>query len=452
MRRSLFAREFRSALVPNLVTVGAILATLFVVERLYGLRLGKAEDLRAFTDVALLAGLVVSGFISGERCFPGELKESRILFLSSLPISRSWVWLVIVSARLLAALASLTLMVALRRPLLMAFRENARLLPLDIGLIAASILFAYILFFSAGTLFALLFRRTLFSYVAGLLVLGILLGETLVSSFYSTIPPYPGQLTQIPAPIDRLYLTQIVAFLSVLLVLSFLLSWRFFVRGEIGNPKRRIRNQILFGITATAYLGFVFCVASSPKLASIGSTWTKINQFLIDLGQTPYGVSPDGRYLFVFESLDRRPFMVRVSLVDTRTGRVTGQLVSEGVGWGYWSDHGDVLNLLVLNNSPLDRWGYLVPGTVDWVRLSPEAREISKLRLKGVEAVKTLNGGRALAVLREGDQGRVLLLDGASGQSSEVVRAPLDGEVVTHKDGQTALIYFKTFSCREEPG
>jgi multisubunit Na+/H+ antiporter MnhC subunit len=255
MRRSLFAREFRSALVPNLVTVGAILATLVVLERLYGLRLGKAEDVRSFTDVALVIGLVVSGFISGERCFPAELKESRMLFLSSLPISRTWTWLAIVSARLLVALASLALAVALRRPSVLP--DSRDLLRLGIILVALAFV-AYILFFSAGTLFALLFRRTLFSYVLGFLVLGILLGETLVSYFYSTVPPYPGQLAQIPEPTDSLYLilylTQIVAFLSLLLVLSLLLSWRFFLRGEIGNPKRRIRNQILFGLTAMAYL------------------------------------------------------------------------------------------------------------------------------------------------------------------------------------------------------
>jgi len=145
MRRALFAREFRSALVPNLVTAGAILATLVVLERLYGLRLGKAEDVRAFTDFALLIGLVLSGFISGERCFPSELKESRIFFLSSLPISRSWVWLVIVSARLLAALASLVLAVALRRPQLVP-TDSGNLLRLDIGLAAALVLLAYILF------------------------------------------------------------------------------------------------------------------------------------------------------------------------------------------------------------------------------------------------------------------------------------------------------------------
>ena len=89
MKRALFAREFRSALMPNLITVGAILATLVVMERFFG-SLGKVEDVRDFTDVALLAGLVLSGFISGERCFPTEMKESRMLFLASLPISRTW--------------------------------------------------------------------------------------------------------------------------------------------------------------------------------------------------------------------------------------------------------------------------------------------------------------------------------------------------------------------------
>jgi hypothetical protein len=242
---------------------------------------------------------------------------------------------------------------------------------------------------------------------------------------------------------DASGLPRTASFLSTLLISVLLLSWRFFVRGEIANPKRRIRNQILFGITATAYLGLVFCVESSPKLVSIGSAWKEGNPYLSDLRPTPpQGVSPNGRHLSVFESLDRRPFMVRVSIVDTHTGRVTGQLVSGGIGWSYWSDHGDVLNLLVLNNSPLDRWGYLAPSTVDWVRLSPEGREISKLRLKGVETVKTLSDGRALAVLREGNQGRILLLDGAGGRPSKIIRAPLDGNVMIQRDGPATLVYF----------
>jgi hypothetical protein len=447
MRRALFAREFRSALVPNLVTAGAILATLVVLEHLYSLRLGKAEDIRHFTDFALLIGLVLSGFISGERCFPSELKESRIFFLSSLPISRSWVWLLIVSARLLAAVASLVLTVALRRPQL-APTDSGNLLRLDIGLvIAALVLSAYVLFFSTGGLFALLFRRTLFSYVAGFLVLGLLLIETLFSISYSMAPTHPGVLSIIPMFFlgDAPPPPRTAAFLSALMVLSVLLSWRFFIRGEIANPKRRIRNQLLFGIAATAYLGFVFCVESSPKLTSIGGTWKEIDDYFVLRGGTSHGVSPDGRYLFVLESLDRRPFIARVSIVDTRTGRTTGQSIRRGIYRAYWSgsDRGDVLNLAVLNNSPLDRWGYLIPGTVDWIRLSPEAQEISKLRLREVQAVAILAGGRAVAVLQEGDQGRVNLLDGASGRSSEMMRAPLDGEVVARGDGQAALIYFK---------
>ncbi len=448
MRRALFSREFRSALVPNLVTVGAILGALVVLERLLGPRLGKAEDIRVFTDAALLVGLVVSGFISGERCFPAEMKESRMLFLSSLPISRTWTWLAIVSARLLAALSSLAIVVAVRRPLL-AFREDAHLLRLDLSLIATQALLAYILFFSAGTVFALLFRRTLFSYVAGFSVLGFLLIETLLASSYSTVSPQLLDLSIVfLTRFDGLPTPPFLAvFVSVLLFSLLFLSWRFYVQGEIGNPKRRIRNQLVFAMTVTAYIGFVFCIAASPRLASVGSTWVSrlpIDPYLVFVQGRPlsYGASPDGRYLFVFELMERRLFMVRVSIVDTRTGHVTSQSIYGGAGWGYWSAQGDVLNLLVLNNSPLDRWGYLIPGTVDWIRLSPEAREISTLRLKGVKQVEILAGGRALVVLREGDQGRVLLLDGASGRSTEMVRAPLDGEAVIHGSETAALVYF----------
>jgi hypothetical protein len=443
MRCALFVREFRTALVPNLVTVGAILGTLAAVERLYGLRLGKAEDVQAFIDVALLVGLVVSGFISGERCFPAEVKESRILFFSSLPISRRWAWLAIVSARLVAALASLTLVVALRRPLL----ESADLTKTGISLVAALVLGAYILFFFAGTLFALLFRRTFFSYIAGFLVLSLLLIETLFSTSYSMLAPQLSMIALPPALFwqGSRFPPFLVVFLSVLLLSSLFLSWRFFVLGEISNPKRRGRNQILSAIIATAYLGIAFCVVSSTAFAAFGSIRGAVNlpNALFVRKTPPFNLSPDGRLLFVFESSNNRPFLVRVNIVDTGSGHVIGRSVYGGAGWGFWSDPGYVLNPLVINNSPLDRWGYLIQGSVDWIRISPRGREVSRLRLKGVEEVKTLVGGRALVVLREGNLGKILLLDGASGLSAEIARAPLDGKVVADQDGKTALVFFE---------
>lgn len=442
MRRALFAREFRSALVPNLVTVGAILGALVALEKLYGLRLGAPEDVRLFIDITLLAFLVVSGLISGERCFPAELKESRIFFLSSLPVSRTWTWLAIVSARLLAALASIAFAVVLRRPLLV-FPYSGNRLWWGIALTLS----AYMLFFSAGTLFALVFRRTFVSYVGGFILLGILLIQTFFSSSYATLWPMLAVLSRAPTPTDLPPEPSLPVFLSLLMLSSFLLSWRFFVQGEIGNSKRRIRNQFLFGITITTYLGFVFCTASSTKLASAWRTWKPFDMEWIAtyktlFGDSPYGVSPNGKYLFVFESLSGRPFMFRVNIVDTQTGRVTYRSVYAGARWGYWSSQGDILNLIVLNNSPLDRWGYLTHGTADWIRLSPEGQEISKLRLKGLEEATILAGGRALAVLREGDLARINLLDGTSGQSSEMVQALLDGNVVVREEGTATLVYF----------
>ena len=441
MRRALFTREFRSALLPNLVTIGAILATLVVVERVYGLRLGKTEGIREFIDFVLMAGLVTSGLISGERCFPAELKESRILFLSSLPISRSWVWLSIVSARLLAALISLALAVALRRPML-TFPESG-LAWMKTGLVATLVLFAYLLFFSGGALSALLFRRTLFSYIAGFTILGILLVETFFScSYVSSVPPVVfANLTQLPDPSPQPWTP---AFLSLLLTSFLLGSWRLFVQGEIGNPKRRTRNQLLFGMAMAAYLCVLFCVMASPRIVSAGSNWNtgSLLSSAPDHG-IPYSISPDGRYLAVAESTDDRPFLFRVSIVDTQTGHVLGRSVVEGVNRVYWSSSGDILNLVALNNSPLDRWGYLAPATVDWLRLSPDAREISRRRLQGATRMAILAVGRCLAVREEGGQGRIDLLDGASGRSSEIARAPLDGYVEITADGPAALVYFK---------
>lgn len=420
MRKTLFAREFRSALIPNLVTVGAILVTLVAVERFYGLRWGKVQDVRAFTDVALLVGLVVSGFISGERCFPAELKESRILFLSSLPISRTWTWLTIVSARLLAGLTSLSLAAAVRRPhLVLPDSRDAQAWP-----VIALVVFGYVFLFSVGTLFALLFLRTFVLYVTGFIILGILLSETLFASSYTARWPALTSLADVPAATlkEPLFL---VFFLILFLLTALLLSLQFFIRGEVGDLGQRIRNQFAFGVTVAVYLSLVFCLASNAKIISIRDTWNFFgHRLFMELSSlrsepglprwpfppSPCGVSADGRYLFVLESSYERPFIARVSIVGTLAGRLTYRSVYGGVYGGYWSDEDNILNLLVLNNSPLDRWGYLVDGNLDWIRLSPDGREITRLRLKGLEDVAILRGG-TLSAFRECGLSGVRLLD-----------------------------------------
>jgi hypothetical protein len=311
------------------------------------------------------------------------------------------------------------------------------------ALLPILLLFIYILSFSAGSLFALLFRRPLFAYVAGLGIFSVLWGETFLSCRYAGESPslafahLSEQWIGSPHP-------SIMAFLSVLLVLSFTLSWRFFVEGEIGDMKRRCKNHLLFGMTAVAYLGVVVCATSSNRLSVVGSAWN-LEPMSASLGYfSPQSVSRDGHYLAVFEALDGKPFVFRVSLVDVRTGRMTGQSVFSGIYRAYWSGigRGEVLNLIVFNNSPLDRWGYLLPATLDWIRLSPEGEEISKKRIPGAQNIELMEGGRALAVEEEDGVGKVLILDGTRGTSSEVVRAPLDGYASIDSNGLGALVYF----------
>jgi hypothetical protein len=122
-----------------------------------------------------------------------------------------------------------------------------------------------------------------------------------------------------------------VFFLSLLLGWALLLSRRFFVSGELGNARRRTKNQILFALTAISYLGFVFYVAANPRITVI-STSHRIRH-IIDRSAVgnyreplPSGVSPGGRYLFVFESWDPENFIVQVSIVDASSGRIVGQL------------------------------------------------------------------------------------------------------------------------------
>jgi hypothetical protein len=432
MRRALFLREFRTALLPNLAAAFYLVGFLAYLD--FSLSRGNPE-IRTFFLLGLFAGLV--GYISGERCFPSDLKEYRTLFLHSLPISRTRSWIDIILARLLAGLIALAPIAAFQLVWLPEGQQP------HFALLPTSLLFIYILSFSAGSLFALLFRRPLFAYVAGLGIFSVLWGETFLSCRYAAESPsvafahLPKQWIGSPHP-------SIVAFLILLLVLSFTLSWRFFVEGEIGNLKRWGKNHLLFGMTAVAYLGVVVCATSSKRLSMVGSTWNLEPMSAGPSSFGPHSVSRDGHYLAVFEALDGRPFVFRVSLVDVRTGRLTGQSVFSGIYRAYWSGvgRGEALNLIVLNNSPLDRWGYLLPATLDWVQLSPKANEISKKRIPGVRNIELMAEGRALAVEEEDGVGKVLILDGTQGASSEVVRAPFDGYASIDSDGFGALVYF----------
>ena len=332
MKRALFSREFRSALLPNLITAVAILASLMVVEKIYGVRFDAPLDARGFVDGMLLIGLVVSGFISGERCFPPELKEHRIFFLSSLPISWSGMWLAIVSGRLVAAMICALVVVSIRLP---AFWTQSDVIPLPIALaIAAVALFAYGLFFSAGTLFALLFPRPLISYAVGYPLLGLLVLETLLAVSYDT-SSFELRALQMFPPVDLAFfsvkLSMFVPFL--ILLFSFLaLSLRFFVRGENANPQQRARNQRLSVLTALIYLLFIIVVWARPTL--VGKTWETLGT---SGAFVPAGVSLDGRYLFTGQNLAGLPGIRRISIVDTRTGRLMGQALYKEVYWGYWS-------------------------------------------------------------------------------------------------------------------
>lgn len=442
MKRALFAREFRTALVPNLVTIVAILGTLLLVERAYGLKFGKAEDVRIFIDWTLLAGLVLSGFISGERCFPPEVKEQRLLFLSSLPLSRGGVWFAMVSGRLLAALTSLTAGILLRRPFLVLLKEQGAWPIFTIAATLAIVL--YLVFFAGGVLFAFLFRKPLFSYAVGYPVLGLVLFETLLATVYNFSTPVLQDL-QIPPlrSFDELSFpfSAVLFPLSLLLLLfagCLLLSFHLFSRGEVGDIKRRMSNALVSSLAAVVYLGVVFW-SSSFNLLPVRMTRDPVFLESFYFPNLPPLVSPDGRYLCVLDQIDGRPPFVRVSILENQTGRILSETTHVGFALAQWAGKGATLSLVTFNDSPLDRWGYLIPGSVDWFRLNPEGQEISKLRLRGVETLEPLPNGRILAVLQEGD---ILLLNGESGHSSKVAEASLDGNVVVARGGDSTLVYF----------
>src|SRR5688572_22875890 len=103
MLRALFFREYRKALIAHVGILGTLVGLLIVFEHLAPrLGLGKATN-SVVLDVILLGALVVSGFISGERCFSASFKEGRYHFLTALPLSKVHLWVSLCLPRLLGA-------------------------------------------------------------------------------------------------------------------------------------------------------------------------------------------------------------------------------------------------------------------------------------------------------------------------------------------------------------
>src|SRR6185369_4750364 len=186
--KSIFARELRDALIRNLIALAVVSSVFYFAEKLSRGREGPITGLTDIVGVLTLLGLILAPFVCGERAFPPDLKERRLVYLSVLPVRRGHLWLAVFGAHLFSALipaglAALDLRV-----------KGTRQSWEDYCMLAI----AFVFLFTTGSTLALALRRVFAVYIAGLVMTGAILFEMLelfpppvVASFAAGVPALP---------------------------------------------------------------------------------------------------------------------------------------------------------------------------------------------------------------------------------------------------------------------
>lgn len=436
MKRTLFIRELRSALPPQLIALAIFLGGALVTEKAFHVQLA---NLGISLDFLVLSLFMLSAVLTGERCFSVELKDRRYFFLASLPLYRGWTWFCIVSARLLAGLlglAAVELFLAARSPFWRMIKEiGSDSIPL-----LALLYLHYLFFFSIGASFSLLFRRLLPVFAAGSLCLIISSGLMLQWTLYGYSASSLSSPTTV-TPDQKFYLLWYIGVLLVALSLIGL-SWQFFIKGEFGSTKRLIRSSLCLVLTLSGALLLHLFITTDPGIARVGSCWIMRQPTFTWEEMVPQRpVSDEGHYVFMHESLSHRPRFSRITLLDTSTGRNMGRWSSSGVLWAGWV--GDTLRFLTVNDSPWNHWGLPKATSVDLIDVGLDGRELWRRNIKNAQAFAPFpNAQRLLLVLRDKDVGKISLLDERLGTLEQLALGPLTGFASVQPAGEAWIVHF----------
>ena len=397
MNRMIFFRELRSAAAQEAGGLLLILILFLAIER-WGVYSGQAlEQIRPGIDASLLAIVALWGFATGARCFPEDLKRRRFLYLYSLPLSRSRLWISLVAGRLTAGLLSLAALLLLRPSILQEIRDVRE----DISLALPWFLALYFVLLTAGLCFSQVFQRTLIIYLTGYPAVLFLLFQVL------------GYLND-GVPRNRFWQSSSnLVWLSTGSFLLFLgLSWRFFVIGESGIRRRTLINQVSLAMILS---GALVAVGVTSRLLPLEGSWLQIiprsHSELSFPSHLSRHVSAGGRYLAVAERLAERPAYSRIYIIETATGRVVGTRRWRGLEWVGWSGQGEILQVVISPTPIHDPWAVRKPEAA-WIRLDPSGRELSRRRLGVFLNARSLADGATLLLDRQGTEARLLRLEG----------------------------------------
>ncbi len=431
MKKTLFELEIKRAFIPFLVILLAVLGGLFVIDQAaihYQKGPSNREDIINGLLLAICIGLA---FPFGTRAFSREFKDNQLLFVHSLPLSRGWTWLVLVSANFLASVTSVLIVLVLR-PSAVTMLLRADGPPIIVLVIA------YFVLFSAGCCFSLIFGRVFLVYIAGFIFTLASAVEMALLSMYSASDP-AGLIPHffVLAP-PRGPDAPFAFFAAVLLVLLDLcLSLWFFVEGEFNLTKVQVKNWSRL-LVSTLVLFAALSIALNAGAFALFDRWT------LSLGGRSPQVSPDGKYLYVVETLENHPQFGRLNVIDVKTGNLLRRIRFRGIRSQFLSSGGNAVTLILGEDSPLIRLGFLLPPSDRVVSLSPEARQRFSRRFlfSRIWEGASEEGDKNLFVVQRGDSGKVLSMDERTEDIRELSSGDLEGWPGIFPIGGELLVYF----------
>jgi hypothetical protein len=358
MLRTLFLRELRKSWLAHASLFAAVIGTVTLLEYAFARGGPPSPDDQLQLSNWLLASLVMSGLISGERCFSKTFKEGRYPFLLTLPRPRARIWLAYLGGRLTGALAALPVL------LLRWFAA-----PLSVAMswpLLISALAVYLVYFLGGAAFALALQKELLVYLLGLpLLTGLIL---LLSScaFYGFVPFVVPTLPE--------YLSDVSCGSLLLALIWAVVAERAFCRGEVHLGRRAAQTITEVGLASATFAGLAVIVFSSTSLAAFRDEWQPYplngTNLTVYRGEQPLmrsdveadfpyptdtrPVSSDGRFLFIYQQLRERSLFSRIAVVDLKNGRSSSSMERPGIHQISWSASGNVLNVLATNDAPSD--------------------------------------------------------------------------------------------------
>jgi len=413
MLRALFLQELRRSWLAHAGLFAVVFGTATLVERALTRENPLSPDDETFLAILLFAGILLSGLISGERCFPATFKEGRYAFLLTLPRPRGGIWLAYLGGRLIGALAALPVLLLAGPSLLLRW-----LAPWDSRFLIAA-LSVYLVFFLGSATLALALRKEILVYLIGPPLLTGLL------AFLAYNTSYSYALSDLE---DSSRYLRTLPWGSIPLALAWTaVSLRAFCRGEIHLGRRTARTLAEAGLASAALFGLVIIAFSSSKLAAVGANWSPAdpNLFWLPNQADSRPVSADGRFLFIHQRIRERLVFTRLAVVDLESGSTTRWMERSGIYQISWSASEAVLNVLAANTTPADCLGIPCQGSTSWYRLSPDLRVLSIRTFPGTGFLRQLGDG-LLLVTQQWGTGQIYRLSDRDGSFAEILTAELE--------------------------